>query len=280
MLQLAKHNPKEIFLAARTPAKAEAAIAEIKEAVPNASISFLQLDLASFKSIENAANAFNSRSERLDILLNNAGVMAMPYSKTSEGYEIQFGTNHMGHALLTKLLLPTLLRTAEKADADADVRIVNLTSSGHQMAPAGGIIWDQSAAETYGTWARYGSAKLANILHARALQKRYPQLTCTSVHPGVIETELFASTKSSQAVIRWGFWAFSGVGKRVGILSTIPQGARNSLWACTGPREEVRKGYLYTPVGNRSNGSRKAKDQALAEKLWDWTEEELKKNGY
>lgn len=76
--------------------------------------------------------------------------MAVPYSKTEDGYEIQFGTNHMGHALLTKLLLPTMLRTAE--ESGSDVRIVNLSSEGHNMAPRGGIIYDQNELENWGPW--------------------------------------------------------------------------------------------------------------------------------
>lgn len=91
VLQLAKHRPKEIYLAARTASKADAAIADIKSQVPNSNISFIHLDLSSLASVRRAAEDFTSRSERLDILINNAGIMAVPYSKTKEGYEIQFG---------------------------------------------------------------------------------------------------------------------------------------------------------------------------------------------
>ena len=87
--QLAKHNPSHIYLAARTPAKGEVAVAEIREAVPSAQISFLPLDLASFKSVSSAVEIFTSKSKRLDILMNNAGIMATPAGTTEEGYEIQ-----------------------------------------------------------------------------------------------------------------------------------------------------------------------------------------------
>ena len=189
VLQLAKHQPREIFLAARTSSKAEAAIAEIKEAVPDCRLTHLHLDLTSFASIKKAADEFVSRSDRLDILLNNAGIMAMPYSTTQEGYEIQFGTNHLGHALLTKLLLPTLLKTAE--EPDADVRVINVSSEGHQLAPGPGIVYDQAELENWSTWRRYGQSKLANIYHARELATRYPTITATSLHPGVIITDLY-----------------------------------------------------------------------------------------
>lgn len=272
-MQLAKHNPKEIFLAARTPSKAEAAIEEIKAAVPNAAITFLPLDLTDFTSISEAVKTFTSKSDRLDILLNNAGVMALPYSKTAQGYEIQFGTNHMGHALLTKLLLPTLVKTAE--GADADVRIVNLSSEGHRMAPSGGIIYDQAALENNGPWARYGQSKLSNILHAKVLSAKYPQITSVAVHPGVILTDLYASQKQTNVVLKWGLWALGGV-----VMGDVKAGALNQIWASVGEKTEVAKSVYWTPVANASGGSGYAKDEKLANKLWEYTEDELKKHGY
>lgn len=125
--------------------------------------------------------------------MNNAGIMACPEGLTKEGYEIQFGTNHVGHALLTKLLLPTLQRTAKGAP-EGSVRIVNLSSMGEQMAPKpDGIKFDHLKAPNSGginTWTRYGQSKLANVLFAKALAKRYPEIVSTSVHPGVVQTEL------------------------------------------------------------------------------------------
>jgi len=275
VLQLVKHNAKEVFLAARTPSKAEEAIKDIKQAVPNANITYLKLDLSSFKSIAAAADEFNAKSKRLDILLNNAGVMAQPYSKSEDGYEIQFGTNHMGHALLTKLLLPTLLRTAE--ESNSDVRIVNLSSDGHSLAYfSSGIIYDQDEAEKQSTISRYGAAKLANILHASALAKRYPQLTATAVHPGVIDTQLGDNFKRE-----WGLFAsVFGVFGRLFLFSTVPQGAMNQLWACTAPKQEVKRSHYFTPVGKPNKGSAKARDVKLEEELEKYTEAELQKHGY
>ena len=186
--QLAKHNP-HIYLAARTPSKAESAIADIKATVPNANITFLQLDLASLESVKKAADTFNAKSDKLDVLINNAGVMALPASTTNEGYEIQFGTNHIGHFLLTKLLMPTLQRTAE---AKQDVRIINLSSEGHRLPPKGGLALKdaRSNMSSYSTWVRYGHSKLANLLFTRELTKRYPAIKSIAVHPGGIETGL------------------------------------------------------------------------------------------
>ena len=105
VLQLANHSPSQLYLAARTQSKAEAAIRDIKATVPNANITFLELDLASLKSVQRASETFLASSDRLDLLINNAGIMAQPEGLTTDGYELQFGTNHMGHALLTKRLL-------------------------------------------------------------------------------------------------------------------------------------------------------------------------------
>ncbi|CZT16990.1 related to alcohol dehydrogenase homolog Bli-4 [Ramularia collo-cygni] len=267
VLQLAKHKPKEIFLAARTASKAEAAIDEIQKIVPYSNISFIQLDLTSLQSVKEAAFEFKRRSDRLDILINNAGIMAVPWSKTQEGYEIQFATNHLGHALLTKLLLPTLLKTAE--EPNSDVRVINVSSEGHMMAP--GIIYDQEKLETYNTWRRYGQSKLANILHARELQRRYPQITATSLHPGVIITDLYASQMKSNPILRVALPLAKS------LLTDVPGGAKNTLWAATSNKEVVRTSWYWKPVGSRSGGSFwHAQKADLAKELWEWTEEQLK----
>lgn len=275
---LAAHSPARIYLAARTPSKATDAIASIRSFVPDAPIEHLPLDLASFSSIAEAASAFKSKEKRLDILINNAGVMATPYSLTKEGYEIQFGTNHVGHALLTKLLMPVLLETAKKPDAD--VRIVNLSSMGHHMAPSGGIIWDQKALEQQKTWRRYGQAKLANILFTRELAARYPQITSVAIHPGVILTDLYASLKAN-----WFIGVLVFIYARMmpflpGHFKDTKGGALTQTWAATTPKEDLKSGEFYRPVGIRSAGSGYAQDLGLAKKLWEWTDEEFEKHGY
>lgn len=191
---------------------------------------------------------------------------------TEEGYEIQFGTNHMGHALLTKLLLPTLLKTAESG---SDVRVVNLSSEGHQMAPGPGIIYDQSELEKWATWRRYGQAKLANILHARELQRRYPSITATSVHPGVIMTDLYASVNQTSFIMRFGTSMMRHV------LMDVHGGAKNELWAATASKDEVRSSQYWKPIGIKSGGSFwHAQKPKMAEELWDWTEKEFERQGY
>jgi len=273
VLQLAKHHPTRIYLAARTASKAESAIADIRAAVPEAPITFLSLDLTSFASIQSAAETFQSKSDRLDILINNAGIMAVPAGATKEGYEIQFGTNHVGHALLTRLLLPTLLRTAE--GPGGDVRILNLSSEGHHLAPTGGILFDRTKLDAQGTWARYGQSKLANILFTRSLAKKYPSITSVSLHPGVIKTDLYGPNKESNAVVRYGLALFGPL-----FMRDIPQGAKNQLWAATTETKELENGAYYKPVATKSGGSADARDANLAESLWEWTEKELASQGF
>ncbi|KAL8992374.1 MAG: hypothetical protein Q9169_007150 [Polycauliona sp. 2 TL-2023] len=271
VLQLAKHSPARIFLAARTPSKAEAAIEEIKKAVPSATITNLKLDLCSFKSISAAAQEFKSQSSRLDILMNNAGIMATPLAETEEGYESQFGTNHMGHALFTKLLMPTLLKTAE--EEGSDVRIVNLSSEGHNLAPGPrGILFDEAELKKQGPWTRYGQSKLANILYTKELASQYPSITSVAIHPGVVMTDLYAPTNMLMK------YAVKLLGPLM--LADVPTGTLNQLWAATGKKTEMVSGTYYTPVGVSSKGSKYAQNTDLAQELWVWTEQELASKGY
>lgn len=276
---LASHNPARIYLAARTPSKAQSAITDIKSSVPNAcEIVHLPLDLTSFASIAEAADTFKAKEKRLDILINNAGVMATPYSTTKEGYENQFGTNHMGHALLTKLLLPTLLETAKQPGAD--VRIINVSSMGHYAAVPEGILFDQRALEQRSTWRRYGSSKLANILFTKSLAEEYPQITSVSLHPGVILTDLYTSIRANP-FLSVGLWIYGWIGMILpGHYKDAAGGALTQTWAATVKKEEVVNGAWYKPVGVENGGSKFARDQGLQKKLWEWTEAELQKHGY
>ncbi|KAL0932074.1 retinol dehydrogenase [Colletotrichum truncatum] len=268
--QLSKRNPANIYLAARNESKALAAIDDIKKKVLNAApITFLELDLTSFESIKRAAKEFLSKEQKLHILINNAGIMAWPADTTKEGYEIQFGTNHMGHALLVKLLLPVLTKTA-KSDKDKDVRIVSLSSAAEAWPPKDVYNFDELKTDmaSTSTWARYGASKLANIHHIRALAKRHPELRCIAVHPGVVSTNLGSGPLASWPLFKplfyIGSWLFT---------TSVENGARNQLWAAVSP--EAQTGVFYWPVGLTGKDSKPAKDDELAEKLWDWTEKEL-----
>jgi retinol dehydrogenase-12 len=268
-IDLAKHKPDHIYLAARSSEKAHQAIKDIQAVAPHANVTFIACDLASLASVQRAARQFNGFSSRLDILFNNAGVMALPPSITEDGYEIQFGTNHVGHALLTKLLLPTLLKTVR--EHGCDVRIINLSSDGHNWTPLGGIAFQdlRSPQKNVSTWARYGQSKLANILYASELARRYPEITSVSVHPGLVNTNLNSIAKSNSLIIKLADVVLAP------LMKTPMQGALNQLWAATATRDEVANGEYYSSVAIGGKRSKDAKSETLAGELWDWTQKEL-----
>lgn len=270
ILELAKHNPAEIFLGARSTKKAQEAIDDIKRQVPNAPpIKVIQMDLSSFESIHEAAKTFHQHSQRLDLLLLNAGIMIVPHEITKDGYEIQFGTNHMGHAFLTRLLLPTLLKTAE--EPKSDVRVVVLSSSAHGYAPKSqGINFDtlKNKGEKLSPTVLYGQSKLANILYAREFARRYPQIKVSAIHPGVVNTNLTNTLKENSFPMRVVTTMFSAI---VGVH--VEKGVLNQLWGSVSPN--VVSGEYYEPVGLAGRGTKWTNDSKLAEKLWTWTEKEL-----
>lgn len=238
--------------------------------MPNANLTFINCDLASLASVEKAAKQFTSESQRLDVLMCNAGVMALPPQLTQDGYELQFGTNHMGHALLVKLLLPTLLRTAETPNSD--VRIVFLSSIAYRLHPKDGITFDalrttQDIKTSTGSWVRYGQTKLANILYAAELARRYPNITSVSVHPGVIATGLVGNLSLFNKLLLY----VSSIGK----MKNPADGACNQLWAATGDKKEIVNGEFYEPVGVPGKHDAESKNEELAGKLWEWTQKEL-----
>ncbi len=274
VLQLAKHKPAKIYLAARTESKAREAIRSVSsELASPVDIEHLPLDLADLKSVRVAAETVNAGSSRLDLLILNAGIMATPPGKSESGHDIQLATNHIGHFLLTKQLIPLLEETA--AIPGSDVRVVTLSSSAFNMAPGFDTIVSTEKLCATGPWTRYGATKAANILFATELARRYPALKSVAVHPGMIKTDLWNANDQNKSISGW----FLSFGKYV--AKSIPQGALNQLWAAAGAkRSELTNGAFYFPVGKLQSGNKFAKDSASAKKLWEWTERELEKAGY
>jgi NAD(P)-dependent dehydrogenase (short-subunit alcohol dehydrogenase family) len=225
---------------------------------------FLEADLASLASVEKAAKHVLANSDRLDFLICNAGICDVPPALTKDGYELNMGVNHLAHALFVKLFLPTLLRTADLPNSD--VRIVSVTSEAFSVAPGRTIAFDTLRTTQSGFFriARYGQSKLANLLYARELARRYPQLTSVSVHPGAVKTEGFAKLSFAVTIICYVTNPFS--------MMTPVQGAENQLWAATSDKNKMENGAYYTPVGVR--GATPSKDE-LVRRLWEWTDKEL-----
>lgn len=191
--------------------------------------------------------------------------MALPAALTTDGYEIQFGTNHLGHALLIQHLLPTLRKSP-------DPRIVSLTSQGYALHPSDGISFSSLKTTQDGwiapKWIRYGQSKLANILYAKEISRRFPDVLAVPVHPGVITGN---GLVGNLGVINQLFVKLTTLGKTV----SVEQGARNTLWAATAPKGEVKGGQYYEPVGVETALTGKGDDMELAGRLYEWTEKEL-----
>ncbi|CAG9956895.1 unnamed protein product [Clonostachys rosea f. rosea IK726] len=268
VIELAQRKPSLFWLAARSLERARTAVEEIQTVVPNIPIKPLGLDLASCRSVKAAAQTFCDSSGRLDLLLLNAGAMSYTPGMTEDGYEVHFGTNYVGHALLTKLLLPTLLNTAQTYP-DSDVRIIFVSSAVHKQAPVGGIQFDslKSKAPNLDAMARYGQSKLADILFAKELARWYPQVKIASVHPGAVGTPLSASVSSKSFLLR----CLMTVGRL--FMSSVEDGAKNQLWAATS--DAVTSGEYYEPIGVSGKAAKYVNNEVLTNKLWDWTEEEI-----
>jgi NAD(P)-dependent dehydrogenase (short-subunit alcohol dehydrogenase family) len=258
-----------VVLACRNAERAAAALERLRVEQPSASVEVRSLDLADLASVERFADAW---SGPLHLLLNNAGLMAIPYQQTAEGFEMQFGTNHLGHFALTSRLMPALL-------AERGSRVVTLSSEAHRL---GRIEFDDLQSEQrYQKWRAYGQSKLANLLFARELSRRASlagsDLLSVAAHPG------YASTNLQQAgpAMR---------GSRVGVLGmkasnllfgqSDVNGAVPVLYGATGPA--LRGGEYLGPDGlfsMRGDGaepqqpSKAARDDAVAKRLWDVSED-------
>ena len=276
---LAGHNPSCIYLCARRRSSAEETVDSIHKQHPKANIEILELDLGSFDSVKKCEAEFNHRSDRLDILILNAGVSATAPTLTKDGFENQFGINHMGHSLLTQLLMPKMLQTVRSGES-SDVRIVVLSSiGGHHFQPKGGLALEkmksESEAAELGPMARYGHSKLANILFAKKLAQLYPSITSTSLHPGTVKSEIWGKAN--------GAWLLSKLVAPVVWLTgvTTEEGAKTGLWCATAATGKggVESGKFYIPIGIEKEDDKIARDPKMRDELWQWTNEELARHG-
>ena len=279
---LCQHNPTRVYLAARSKAKFDLAIAEIQATLPEgkttSNIEYLEIDLSSLSSVGSAAKKVLAENERLDILMNNAGVLATP-GLTSDGFELQFGTNHIGHMYFTLLLLPLLVKTSSQGQND--VRIINLSSLAHKSAPPRGILLEdddgaklKTTMKEYALFTRYGQSKLANILFTTQLAKRYPHILSVAIHPGAVSTNIGSSVVQST-------WLLTLVRKLVDpLLKRSNDGVKNQLWAATAKKDLIQNGKYYEPVGSLGGDSALAKNEKLSGELWDWTVKVLEAGGW
>jgi NAD(P)-dependent dehydrogenase (short-subunit alcohol dehydrogenase family) len=261
----------EVLLVARDQVKLQAVAEDLRQQMPGAQLHTQCMDLADLDSVRAAAGEILQRHPRIHLLINNAGVMACPLARTAQGFEMQFGTNHMGHFLFTCLLAPALL-------AAAPGRVVNLSSGGHKFA---NFNFDDPAYfdREYDKWQAYGESKTANILFTVALDKRLRErgVRAFAVHPGVILTNLGRHLQQADFEL---LKARTPPGEEL-VFKTVEQGAATTVWAATSAELEGKGGiYLENcqiapPAVHGGDGGIEsyALDAAAAERLWSLSEE-------
>jgi len=261
----------QVVLACRDQAKGRAAEAEIRGRHAGAKTALLSLDLSSLADIRRFADAVQAAHPRIDVLMNNAGVMALPYRKTADGFEMQFGTNHLGHFALTGLLLDRMLKTD-------GARVVTVSSGAHRM---GRIRFDDPQWEQgYRKWPAYGQSKLANLLFAYELQRRLAAAGATAIsvaaHPGYAATNLQAVGPQMQGssllerLMEIGNTLFS---------QSAAMGALPQIYAAVAPG--VQGGDYYGPDGigelwghpRKVTSNASSQDVNAARRLWTLSEQ-------
>ena len=228
----------QVAMLARDPQMNLEAADRIRSSVPNAELSIHQVDLANLASVVRFTAEATDEFDRIDVLMNNAGVMCCPFARTADGFEMQFGTNHLGHFALTARLLP-LLRQAEKP------RVVTLSSGGHRISDVD--LEDPNFENTpYDPWLSYGRSKSANVHFAAELARRFgDQMLSVSVHPGAIPTNLGRHmTKEMLEGMRARAKASSPSGQGLQMKS-LESGAATQVWAASAPEVADNNGkYL------------------------------------
>lgn len=265
------HKGATVVMTARSTSKGDSAREAIQREVPNAQLDLLLLDLASLASIRQFAEDFRARYAHLDVLYNNAGVMAMPHRLTEDGFEMQFGTNHLGHFALTGLLLDRLLATP-------DSRVVTITSFGHR---AGRINFDDLHGEkNYSRYIAYNQSKLANALFTLELQRRLAAASAPTIsvgaHPGLSRTNLQTTTvgENDNPVERAIYSIVMPLMSQNQEMGALPQ-----LYAGTG--HDVEGGDFYGPMilgmrglPRKETPSGAARDPQTAARLWEISAEQ------
>ncbi|KIE03664.1 short-chain dehydrogenase, partial [Metarhizium majus ARSEF 297] len=239
----------DVYFTARSLEKAAATKADVlKTSSGKGKLEVVEMDLDSLDSVRKAAKDFLGRSSKLNVLINNAGIMACPYSKTKDGFERQFAVNHLAHYLFTRLLLPTLISSSTPA---FNSRIINVSSSGHGMSPVNFDNYNFDQPDSYDPWLSYGQSKTANIWTASYLDRALGSrgVHALSLHPGGIWTGL-ATYLPDELVDSWKS------DERVSTqMLNPPQGAATSVWAAVAPVWEGKGGKYLTNCSIASNAA-------------------------
>lgn len=259
------HNAK-VYVAARSQEKADVAIKDLKNSTGKEAL-FLKLDLADLKSVKASVEEYLSKETTLDVLFNSAGVMFPPKEwLTVDGYDLQFGTNVLGHFYFTKLLLPTLIATAKSAP-DGKARVITTSSSAHVLK---GLTFstfkDSPSRQKMSTTDLYGQSKTGNVVQAFELARRYSSEGIVSIplNPGNIKTDLARHMPSFLRSILNLF------------LYDVEHGALTQLYAGTVPEAVELNGKYLVPWARVGPTRQDARDPKIGEALWEWLEEQVK----
>lgn len=248
----------EVIIACRNESKGKAAVADIKKASNHENVQLILCDLASFKSIQQCAKTFKSKHSKLDVLVNNAGLIVGEHKTTEEGFEYQFGVNHMGHFYLTHLLMEQIMAANEP-------RIVNVSSGAHYSGKLD-LSTVREAKDEYSSIAYYAQSKLANILFTKGLATRFPKIKANTLHPGVVRTSF------GEGDVAWYIKAVWKIMKP--FLMTSEKGARTSIYLAASPLVDVSGKYFEKSEEKRP--SKEAEDTTLADELWAFSEQAVK----
>uniref|UniRef100_H3D810 Retinol dehydrogenase 12, like n=1 Tax=Tetraodon nigroviridis TaxID=99883 RepID=H3D810_TETNG len=250
-IDLAQRGAK-VIMACRDMDRAQTAVKDVIERSGSQNIVCMKLDLADSQSIREFAEAVNQGEPRLDILINNAGVMVCPYGKTADGFEMQMGVNHLGHFLLTHLLLDLIKRSAP-------ARIITVSSMAHAWSSID--LDDINSEKSYDKRRAYSQSKLANVLFTRSLAQRLEGtgVTTYSLHPGVVQTDLWRHLSGPEQFLMRFAKPFS---------KNSVQGAQTTIYCAVEPSLEKESGGYYSDCAPASC-SAAAKNDDLAQKLWE-----------
>ncbi len=258
--ELAERGAK-VILACRNEVKAEKAVSYIQHKSQNDQVYYLPCDLSSFESVQQAAAVFKRQFDRLDVLINNAGVFTTDLQFTDEGYELQFGVNHLGHFLLTQLLVDSLREAASP-------RVVNVSSVAYLH---GKIDFDNLRGEkgnsAFKALKAYAQSKLANVLFTREFSRRFSGITANALHPGVVRTSFGAKTSKWTVRLLWLLWQ--------PFMCPPEKGASTSVYLATADRLEGVTGQFFDQNGCCRRPARAAKNDMLAKKLWRYSQEAI-----
>ncbi|XP_058087172.1 short-chain dehydrogenase TIC 32 B, chloroplastic-like isoform X2 [Magnolia sinica] len=264
---LAKRGAKVII-----PARSMEGGLQVKENLlkenPDAEVEIMEMDLSSLRSVTSFARSFKSSNKHLNILINNAGIMACPFQLSVDGVELQFATNHLGHFLLTNLLLDKLKATAKETGIEG--RIVNVSSLAHRYRNGFGIGFENfSNLSKYKPFDAYSRSKLANVLHANELSRRLQEegsnVTANSLHPGIVPTNISRYSVLKAFPLCW----------LKPFLQTESQGAATTCYVALHPNVRGITGKYYANC-NESLPSEQARDSELGKRLWEFSEKLVK----